>query len=327
MAEAAAVVGRVARRAWLTVGAGEIGAFAAISGVHFLVRLVEPPVAPLPLRGCEVIVGRGPVHRRRGARSLRTVRHRCARREASGGAATEAKLAAARRLGLPGRHAQAAAARARNRRRNHRGGARLARRANRFHRERNGVMKGRLAIALGLAALFVMTAAAHWPAPIISTIRRGGTGEQRRGAPPDPRRGRRQAEPDRRRTAHRDALCGGQRQYRDHRDPGQGRRQGRPTDLLGNTPLHLAADRGRTEAAELLLAAGALVDPQNHDGRTPLMLAASRGDTTLVLALLAKGASTTIADYTGRNALAWAEEGRHAAAIAAIKRAEKARGS
>lgn len=57
------------------------------------------------------------------------------------------------------------------------------------------------------------------------------------------------------------------------------------------------------------------------------MLAASRGDTTLVLALLAKGASTTIADYTGRNALAWAEEGRHAAAIAAIKRAEKARGS
>jgi ankyrin repeat protein len=93
-------------------------------------------------------------------------------------------------------------------------------------------------------------------------------------------------------------------------------------DPLGDTPLHLAANRDRTEAGQLLLAAGARVDPQNHDGRTPLMIAASRGDTQLVLALLAKGASTKITDYTGRNALAWAEEGRHAAAIAALKRAE-----
>ena len=93
-------------------------------------------------------------------------------------------------------------------------------------------------------------------------------------------------------------------------------------DLLGNTPLHLAAARDRTEAGQLLLAVGARVDPQNHDGRTPLMIAANRGDTKLVLALLAKGANTAITDYTGRNALTWAEEGRHAAAIAALKRAE-----
>jgi uncharacterized protein len=99
-----------------------------------------------------------------------------------------------------------------------------------------------------------------------------------------------------------------------------------PADRLGNTPLHLAADRRRTEAGELLLAAGARVDPQNHEGRTPLMVAASRGDTQLVLALLAKGASTTLNDYTGRDALAWAEEGRHPAVIAALQRAANDRG-
>ena len=101
MAEAAAVVSRIARRAWLTVGAGEIGAFTAIAHVHFLVRLVEPPLAPLPLRCCEVIVGRGPF-------TLAEERHRLERHaidvlvcKASGGTATEAKLVAARELGLP----------------------------------------------------------------------------------------------------------------------------------------------------------------------------------------------------------------------------------
>ena len=101
MAEAAAIVGRIARRAWLTVGAGEIAAFEALSGVDFLVRLVEPPSSPLPLRRCEVIVGRGPF-------SLAGERHRLERHaidvlvcKASGGAATEAKLVAARELGLP----------------------------------------------------------------------------------------------------------------------------------------------------------------------------------------------------------------------------------
>jgi precorrin-6A/cobalt-precorrin-6A reductase len=101
MAEAAAVVGRIARRAWLTVGAGAIDAFSAIAGVHFLVRLVEPPLAPLPLRCCEVIVGRGPF-------TVAEERERLERHaidvlvcKASGGAATEAKLVAARELRLP----------------------------------------------------------------------------------------------------------------------------------------------------------------------------------------------------------------------------------
>jgi precorrin-6A/cobalt-precorrin-6A reductase len=101
MAAAAAIVGRIGRRAWLTVGSSRIGAFASATAVHFLVRLVEPPQLPLPLPGCEIIVGRGPF-------ALAEERDRLERHaidvivcKASGGAATEAKLIAARELGLP----------------------------------------------------------------------------------------------------------------------------------------------------------------------------------------------------------------------------------
>ena len=100
MVAAAEVVGRLGGRAFLTVGAGEIACFAAATGVRFLVRLVDPPRRPLPLRFYEVVVGRGPF-------TLVEERHRLERHaidvlvcKASGGAATEAKLVAARELSL-----------------------------------------------------------------------------------------------------------------------------------------------------------------------------------------------------------------------------------
>ena len=101
VAAAAAVVARVGRRAWLTLGAGAIPAFAGITDVRFLVRLVDPPRERLPLRLHEVVLGRGPF-------SLVEERHLIERHaidvlvcKASGGAATEAKLIAARELSLP----------------------------------------------------------------------------------------------------------------------------------------------------------------------------------------------------------------------------------
>src|SRR5207253_480187 len=57
---AALLVGRLGRRAWLTVGAGSVAAFASATGVRFLVRLVDPPSERLPLRFYEVVLGRGP---------------------------------------------------------------------------------------------------------------------------------------------------------------------------------------------------------------------------------------------------------------------------
>jgi precorrin-6A/cobalt-precorrin-6A reductase len=98
---AARLVGRVGRRAWLTVGAGAVAAFARASGVHFVVRLIDPPRERLQLPAYEVVLGRGPF-------SLAEERHLLERHaidvivcKASGGAATEAKLIAARELGLP----------------------------------------------------------------------------------------------------------------------------------------------------------------------------------------------------------------------------------
>jgi precorrin-6A/cobalt-precorrin-6A reductase len=101
MSAAAELVAQIARRAFLTVGAGEIACFAAATGVRFLVRLVDPPRRPLPLQFYEVVVGRGPF-------TLADERRRLERHaidvlvcKASGGAATEAKILAARELGLP----------------------------------------------------------------------------------------------------------------------------------------------------------------------------------------------------------------------------------
>jgi len=98
---AAQIVGRVGRRAWLTVGAGEVARFAPATGVRFLVRLIDPPREKLPLRFHEIILGRGPF-------SLAEERHLLQRHsidvvvcKASGGPATEAKLVAARELSLP----------------------------------------------------------------------------------------------------------------------------------------------------------------------------------------------------------------------------------
>jgi precorrin-6A/cobalt-precorrin-6A reductase len=98
---AALLVGRIGKRAWLTVGAGSLAPFAAVTGVRFIVRLIDQPSEGLPLLSHEVVLGRGPF-------GLAGERHMLQRHaidvlvcKASGGAATEAKLLAARELGLP----------------------------------------------------------------------------------------------------------------------------------------------------------------------------------------------------------------------------------
>jgi ankyrin repeat protein len=93
-------------------------------------------------------------------------------------------------------------------------------------------------------------------------------------------------------------------------------------DKLGNTALHLSADRNQPEAAQLLLDVGAPVDAENKNGMTPLMMAANRGNIDIVMAALAKGASVTKTDFTGRDAAGWAAESRRPAVVQAIKRAQ-----
>jgi precorrin-6A/cobalt-precorrin-6A reductase len=101
LAGAAAIVGKVGRRAWLTIGASELSAFAHVTDVRFLVRLIHAPLRPPPLKLYEILVGRGPF-------SLDEEQHLLQRHaidvlvcKASGGGATEAKLIAARETSLP----------------------------------------------------------------------------------------------------------------------------------------------------------------------------------------------------------------------------------
>ena len=101
LAAAAAIVGKIGRRAFLTVGASEIAAFAGAVEVRFLVRLIDPPRRPLPLRFHEIVLGRGPF-------TIAEERHLLQRHaidvlvcKASGGEATQAKIIAAREASLP----------------------------------------------------------------------------------------------------------------------------------------------------------------------------------------------------------------------------------
>ena len=98
---AAESLSRFGRRAFLTVGVQELGGFAALAEVWFLVRLIELPDDPLPFADCQVIAGRGPFSVE-GERAL-MASHQIdvLVTKASGGDATAAKLAAARILGLP----------------------------------------------------------------------------------------------------------------------------------------------------------------------------------------------------------------------------------
>ena len=86
---------------FLTTGARDVQVFRRLRAVRFLVRLVDVPRPPLPLARCEVIVDRGPF----AVESERALflDHRVALlvSKNSGGAATCAKLAAARELGVP----------------------------------------------------------------------------------------------------------------------------------------------------------------------------------------------------------------------------------
>jgi precorrin-6A/cobalt-precorrin-6A reductase len=98
---AASLVGRIGRCALLTVGAGTAAAFARAEGVRFVVRLIDPPRDELPLRQYHIVCGRGPFSLQHERLLLWQYGVDVLVCKASGGAATEAKLIAAREAGIP----------------------------------------------------------------------------------------------------------------------------------------------------------------------------------------------------------------------------------
>lgn len=99
MAAAAQALPQVGRRAFLTVGIGEVAAFAAMPDVWFLVRLIA--AQSLPLADYRVVTGKGPFDADAEQDLLRAHDIDVVVTKASGGDATYGKIAAARALGLP----------------------------------------------------------------------------------------------------------------------------------------------------------------------------------------------------------------------------------
>ncbi|MEU4621363.1 cobalt-precorrin-6A reductase [Actinoplanes sp. NPDC023801] len=96
--EAATVLPRLGRRVFLTTGRQGLACFAGLDECWFLARSVEPPAPPVPRR-LEVLLDRGPFTVA-GERDLIT-RHRLDVLVTKDSGGADAKLVAARELGVP----------------------------------------------------------------------------------------------------------------------------------------------------------------------------------------------------------------------------------
>ena len=90
-----------AGRVFLTVGGRALAPFAGRPDIWFLVRLVDAPAEPIPLARHLLICARGPFAEADERQLLTAHGIDCLVTRASGGAATAAKLAAARARALP----------------------------------------------------------------------------------------------------------------------------------------------------------------------------------------------------------------------------------
>ena len=90
-------------------------------------------------------------------------------------------------------------------------------------------------------------------------------------------------------------------------------------DAQGNSPLHIAAQLGFTEGAELLLGQRAQVNLANNSGETPLIIAVQQRNTAMVRLLLANGANPKQPDrIAGKSARDYAVDDPRAAAVLKI---------
>jgi precorrin-6A/cobalt-precorrin-6A reductase len=99
-AAAAQALGAAPRRVFLGIGRTQLAPFANHPQHFYLVRLVDPPRAPLPLQA-EVIVARGPFDLAGDRAVLTDHRIDIVVARDAGGDAAFAKISAARELGLP----------------------------------------------------------------------------------------------------------------------------------------------------------------------------------------------------------------------------------
>jgi len=98
---AVAALGDAPRRVFLAIGRQNLAVFAVAPQHHYLLRLVDAPSEPLPLPRAEAVIARGPFDLEGDRSLLQTHRIEVIVAKNAGGAGAEAKLIAARELGLP----------------------------------------------------------------------------------------------------------------------------------------------------------------------------------------------------------------------------------
>lgn len=86
----------------------------------------------------------------------------------------------------------------------------------------------------------------------------------------------------------------------------------------GNTPLHVAANRGRLDVVRLLAGRKVNIEARNVDGKTPLHLAATQSVGSVVTTLLALGADPDSCTPSGEGPLDLARAGGFTEAGAAL---------
>ena len=98
---AVAALPQAPARVFLAIGKQHLAEFATAPQHHYLLRLVDPPQAALPLPDTAVVIARGPFTTEGDSDLLRAhaITHVVAKN--AGGRGAEAKLIAARSLGLP----------------------------------------------------------------------------------------------------------------------------------------------------------------------------------------------------------------------------------
>jgi precorrin-6A/cobalt-precorrin-6A reductase len=101
IAAAVSILPSVAQRVFLTTGRQDLAAFAPLTDLWFLMRMVDPPIPDTPIPPGTLVLKRGPFTLEDERELLQTYAIEAIVSKNSGGDATYAKIRAARELALP----------------------------------------------------------------------------------------------------------------------------------------------------------------------------------------------------------------------------------